>query len=173
MVFFSNYQYAYLVGNILLFLIWFVIFYFRKDLRKEQIIVGLIVALFAPITDYLFFFSDYWRPEYSMSLNLKSVVVGIESQLFGFLIGGISTAIYEFFMKRKALFSKPRNFLTILVIISNISGMFLLILIGLNSIWASVIMLILCSLYMVYKDKDLKGDMFWSSITLTFIIIVL
>ena len=34
-------------------------------------------------------------------------------------------------------------------------------------------MLILCSLYMVYKDKDLKGDMFWSSITLTFIIIVL
>ena len=173
MVFFSNYQYAYLVGNILLFLIWFVIFYFRKDLRKEQIIVGLIVALFAPITDYLFFFSDYWRPEYSMSLNLKSVVVGIESPLFGFLIGGISTAIYEFFMKRKALFSKPRNFLTILVIISNISGVFLLILIGLNSIWASVIMLILCSLYMVYKDKDLKGDMFWSSITLTFIIIVL
>ncbi len=171
MDFFSNYKYAYLVGNSILFLVWFIIFWKRKDLRKEQIIVGVILAVIAPLTDYLFFYADYWRPDYSMPLNINGVNLGIESSIFGFVIGGISTGSYEFVMNRKALFSKPRNLLAFLVASINILGIFLLIKIGINSIWASVITLLLSSLYMAFKDKDILNDMLYSSLFLTLIIV--
>lgn len=173
MSFLTNYRYAYLVGNLLLFIIWLAIFFYRKDLRREQVVVGLITAFAAPITDYLVFYSDYWRPEYFIGLNIKGVMLGLESPLFGFLIGGISTVIYEAFTRKKAIFSKPRNFLTTIIIILNILGTLLLTFIGINSIWASVTMLILGSLYMIYIDRDLVDDMFWSPIILIIIIIVL
>jgi hypothetical protein len=89
------------------------------------------------------------------------------------LIGGISTVIYEAFTRKKAIFSKPRNFLTTIIIILNILGTLLLTFIGINSIWASVTMLILGSLYMIYIDRDLIDDMFWSPIILIIIIIAL
>lgn len=170
MSFLLNYKYAYLVGNALLFLIWLAIFILRKDLRKEQIIVGLILVIVAPFTDYLFFYSDYWRPEYLFDIKLNNVRIGFESSFFGFIIGGISTGIYEFWLGRKAVFSKPRNLLAFCVAVINIIGTGLFIKLGLNSIWASILALIGCSIYMALKDKDLIKDMLFSSLYLTIII---
>lgn len=169
----QNYKYAYLVGNMFLAVIWLVIYFSRKDLRREQLIVGLITAIAAPLTDYLVFYKDYWRPEYFIGLNINGILLGLESPFFGFLIGGISTVIYEAFTRKKAIFSKPRNFLSSIIIIINILGTLLLTSIGFNSIWASVTMLILGALYMIYIDRDLIDDMFWSPIILIIIIITL
>lgn len=157
----------------LLSIIWLAIFFARKDLRREQLIVGLITAIAAPLTDYLVFYKDYWRPEYFQGLSINGVFLGIESPFFGFLIGGISTVIYEAFTRKRAIFSKPRNFLAITVIILNILGTLFLTYLGFNSIWASVAMLVLGSLYMVYVDRDLIDDMFWSPIILIVIIVAL
>lgn len=173
MPFLLDYKYAYLVGNLLLAIIWLAIFFIRKDLRREQMISGLVAAIAAPLTDYLVFYKDYWRPEYSLGLNVNGVQLGIESPLFGFLIGGISTVIYEAFTRRKAIFSKPRNKLALAVIVVNILGTFFLTSLGLNSIWASVTMLVMESIYMIYVDRDLINDMFWSPIILIIIIITL
>lgn len=170
MNFLTNYKYAYLVGNLLLFCIWLVIFLKRKDLRREQIIVGLILVLVAPFTDYLFFYGDYWRPDYFINFNINGVKIGFESSFFGFVIGGISTGIYEFVMGRKAVFSMPRNMHAFLVAFTNIFGIYILIKLGLSSIWASIVTLIGCSIYMVLKDKDLIIDMIYSSVFLTIII---
>jgi hypothetical protein len=172
MTFLLDYRYAYLVGNLLLFLVWLVIFILRKDLRREQITVGLILVIVAPLTDYLFFYNDYWRPEYLLNFNIDGVRLGFESSFFGFIIGGISTGIYEFVLSRKAVFSKPRNLLAFLVALANILGTYLLIKLGLNSIWASIMSLIICSIYMALKDRDLIKDMLLSSLFLTGIIII-
>lgn len=173
MNFLLDYRYAYLVGNLILALPWFYFYFKRKDLRKEMVVLGLIVSVFAPITDHFLFYDDYWRPLYFYEFLTKRSVLGLESPLFGFLIAGISAVIYEFVYKKKALYSKPRNFQMIIIIALNILGTFALVWLGLNSIWANVAMLILCSIYMIYKDKDLLPDFYWSPILLISIILVL
>ncbi|MBP9759565.1 hypothetical protein KBD45_07775 [Candidatus Dojkabacteria bacterium] len=167
-----EYRYAYLVGNLLLFIIWIIIFLRRKDLRKEQLVVGMILAFVAPLTDYLFFYNDYWRPDYFFNFQINNVRLGFESSFFGFVIGGISTGIYEFVLGRKAIFSKPRNLLAFLVAFINLFGIYVLTNLGLNSIWSSIITLIGCSIYMALKDRDLIKDMIFSSIFITTIIFI-
>lgn len=158
------YKSAYLVGNLLLLVVWFVLFFKRKDLRREQLFVGTISAVFAPITDYLIFFKDYWRPEYLFNFTINGTRLGLESPLFGFLLGGITAVLYESFFRKRQMFSKPRNFLGATVVVSIILGMILLTYLGLNSIWASSATLILGSFAMVLIDKDLVRDAIWSSI---------
>lgn len=167
------YRSAYLVGNVFLVIVWLFIFFKRKDLRKQQLFVSVFSGAFAPIADYFMFYKDYWRPEYILNVNINGVILGIESSLCGFLIGGIASVLYESFFRRRQSFSKPRHVL-ILVILSMCAFMpILLNQLGINSVWASIISFVVASSTMVIIDKDLIKDAFWSGILFLIIMIII
>src|SRR3989344_2060512 len=91
----DNFQYSYLIGNIFFLFIWLFLFIFRRDLRKEMLIMSFIVAPMGPISE-IFYLRDYWRPEI-----FNGLLIGIEDLLFGFFIGGITAVIYEVFLGKK------------------------------------------------------------------------
>lgn len=94
---FNNLQYAFIIGNLLFLLVWIILFTIRPYLRKEMLIMSLIVAPMGPISE-IFYLRDYWRPE-----TFNGLLIGVEDLLFGFTIGGITAVIYEAFFSRKYL----------------------------------------------------------------------
>lgn len=167
------YRFAYLVGDGILAIFWLALFFLRKDLRKQQLFISCLLAPFAPLTDFLWFYHDYWRPEYIISLRVGQVVLGIESPLFGFLIGGIAGVLYEAVFRKKHLFGKPRSAITIIMIFSALITTAILIAIGLNSIWALSLALLFITSIALVIDRDLIKDAILSSILMTLLIIIL
>src|SRR5687767_14415863 len=149
------YQSAYFVGNLFLAVFWLALFFRRKDLRKEQLFVSTIGAVFGPVTDYFIFYKDYWRPQYLFPININGITLGIESPLCGFLIGGIAAVLYESFFRKKQKFSKPRNVLALVITLAVLFTMIFLSNLGMNSIWASIISLVGWSIVMIIIDKNL------------------
>jgi hypothetical protein len=158
------YRFAYLVGDGILAVVWLLFFFLRKDLRRQQLFVSLILAPIAPLTDYLWFYKDYWRPQYLISFKVGQIPLGLESSLFIFLLGGIATVLYEIVFKKRHAFGKPRNLMTIIVILPVIITTTFLMKLGLNSIWASSLGMLSISIIMIIIDHDLIKDAVWSSL---------
>jgi len=93
-------KFAYLVGIFLLSIVWLYLFYRRKDLRKHQLIVSILSAPLAPISQAIWFHSDYWRPQYIFEFISGSTPLGLEEALFSFFVGGIGSVIYETFFHK-------------------------------------------------------------------------
>lgn len=92
---FFDFQYAYLTGSLFFLLVWIILFLYRRDLRKEMLIMSLVVAPMGPLSQF-FYLRDYWQPEL-----FSGWVIGFEDLLFGFAIGGIAAVIYEIFFGKK------------------------------------------------------------------------
>jgi len=166
------YRYAYLVGNGMLAIVWLTFFFLRKDLRKQQLFVSCLLAPLALLADLLWFYHDYWRPEYFTNFTVGNIVLGIESPLTGFLTGGISTIIYEVVFRKRHSFGKPRNLMTIIMIFLAFVIMGVLIKIGLNSIWASSSAFILITILGLLIDRDLLKDAILSGALMAPLIII-
>ena len=160
------YQYPYLVGIIILGLLWLIFFLLRKDLRQQILIMSFFTTPLAPIFQFFFFSKDYWNPNYFYSISINGVSVGIEEPLFAFFVGGIGTIIYEVIRNRISNTdkSKPRPLIATLVIVTTIVIFLLLKLIQINTIWASVIALILGSILILIIDRDLIYDSIFSGL---------
>jgi len=152
-----DYQYAYLIGNIfILFPIWLVLFFYRRDLRVDILTMSLICGTLGPISQ-IWYLKDYWSPQ-----TFTGTIVGIEDFLFGFFIGGITSVIYkELFNKH---ISKPKSkrhhwrliflFTAIAIFIFNI----LFYIFSINSIYASIIVFLSMASMMYYFRRDLFID---------------
>jgi len=92
------YQYAYLIGCLILSILWLLLFLLRKDLKKDILFGSLIGAPFG-ITNYLFV-PDYWHPPFLFDLQ-NIIGFGIEDVLFAFFVGGITAVTYEVFARKK------------------------------------------------------------------------
>lgn len=155
-----SYHYAYLIGNLLiLFPIWLFLFVYRKDLRKEILIISLIAGIAGPISE-LWYLKDYWRPEI-----FTGWPVGIEDFIFGFCIGGISAVIYEEIFGKH--FSNRANrkhhwswFVVPVIALFTIIFNALFFIFKINSIYVSIISFLLIALVIIYFRKDL----FWDSL---------
>jgi hypothetical protein len=165
------YRFAYLVLNGILAVFWLILFFWRKDLRKQQLFFGLLAPL-APLTDFLWFYHDYWRPEYAVSFKVGQVTLGIESLLFAFLSGGIAGVVYEAVFRKRHQFGKPRSAVAITMILSGLIIMAILINLGLNSIWASSFALLIVASIIVLIDKDLVKDAVFSGVLMTLLITI-
>lgn len=77
----------YLYANGIGALIWLYLFYKRRDLQKEMILMS-ICALPLGLVD-LFFVPNYWPP-----VTLFNLPVGIEGLIFSFEFGGIAAVAY-------------------------------------------------------------------------------
>lgn len=155
-----DYKFAGILGNIFFFIIWIILYYHKKQLRKEMLLMSLLIAPLGPISE-LFFTYDYWQPVYW----IKIFWFGFSDILFGFFIGGIASVIYEEYFitkirKSKREHSKEFAYLALLGAII----FFLLFAFGINSIYANIISFILIGLMIIYKRHDLWKNAIGSGI---------
>lgn len=92
------YQYAYLIGCLILGAVWLLFYAWRGDLRKEMLAISAL-SLPLGITELLYV-PEYWDPPSVFNLIERSGF-GIEDFLFCFFAGGIAAVVFELFKKRK------------------------------------------------------------------------
>ncbi|MDP1729395.1 MAG: lycopene cyclase domain-containing protein [archaeon] len=155
-----NYQYSYLLGDAVLLIIWFALFFWRKNIRKEMIIISSLFGVAGIIAQFVYT-ADWWHP-----LTITNTLVGIEDFIFGFSVGGIASIIYEEVFKKRIRLRKAskkrelqedKNFFLIglsLAVIFFISFYFLKI----NSFYSSILAFAIPLIYMWLKRKDLIYD---------------
>jgi len=81
--------------GLVFFAIWLALFIWRKNTRKEMMIMSLIFAFAGPLADILYT-QDWWYP-----LTLINTIIGPEALLVGFMIGGVASIIYEDIFKKR------------------------------------------------------------------------
>jgi len=155
-------QYAYLVSTILFLVFWFILFYLRKDLRKEMLFMSIGVALAALFAEYFWWTADWWRP-----ITVTGTRIGIEDFLLGFTNGGIAAVIFEEIFKKR--FYRRKNlqhgliaFCVILLNFLIMAGSFWLL--HLSSFWATTIGLFTTGSLIVFFRKDLWLDAVMSGV---------
>jgi len=167
-------KYGYLVGDLILLTVWVFLFWRRKDVRKEMLVLSAVCAILGPISEY-WYFADYWKPP--MVVDLDWPFGGLEDLLFGFSIGGISAAVYEVLLRKRLVCprEKPRqNWILLVFPVLVVTTMVTLNTIcGLNSIYASSIAFVIAFGLMVKARPDLFWDAALSGLLVTSIMFVL
>jgi hypothetical protein len=132
-------QFYYLWSVALLIPLWAFIIYKKKKSRIEMIYMGIIFGTGALGLDKYCSFYDYWRPPTILSS------FNFESFLYGFILGGISTKIFELVFKKD--YDPQRNansfFVLAIVLISVLLHMTLLGLFRLNSVDIYVVIMVI------------------------------
>lgn len=168
-------HYLYFLVDIVLSIVWLILFYFRKDLRKEMLevslFVGILTCAFAP-----FFIGSYWSPS-----TLFGTTFTIEDFLFGFFSAGICASIYEeicgrHFRKRN---NRSKNWYILIIVLVAINlALFLLGVFawGINPIYAHIFSLLFVAIVFISFRHDLLWDSLMSGIVfgaLYFLIFIL
>ncbi len=149
-----------LVGVCFFGLIWFILFFFKRSLRKEMIVMSLFAALLGPLSEF-FYVRDYWRPTYIFSF----LGVGVEDVLFAFFIGGIAAISCELFWDRSAKKEKRESKWVILLgVIGLVILMILNFVLKINSIYASSLALLGVGGIVLLKRRDLVKNALISGI---------
>jgi len=152
-----EYQLGYLIGDLALLTIWLILFLWRRDVRKEMLIISLIFGLVGLIVDPIYS-ADWWFPK-----TIGNMMPGIESFLFGFSTAGVASVIYEEIFRKKLKIKKTtekkeaRKNWRILKL--GVLGLFLFFfsffVLNLNSFYASFPAILIPSLIIWIKRKDL------------------
>src|SRR3989344_1352521 len=148
-----KHPYAYLVGDLIFLSFWVLLFLFRKDLRREMLIMSIVSGLLFPLA--LIYIPDYWYPDHVVN----SLPLGIEDFLFAFAIGGLGAVLYEvIFSKNHALCEcrkrDPRELVAIVAAAVSIL-VFLTVIFRLNSIYSNYVAFFAIFAYIIYRRRDL------------------
>lgn len=102
------YDYAYLIGSLLLVVIWLGLFIVLPKSRKKMIWVSFLtlpLGLSEPI-----FVPGYWTPPTLFNLA-NTYRTDLESFIFSFAIGGVASVVYETINERKKKIAGPERHL--------------------------------------------------------------
>lgn len=101
----------YLIATIIGAIPWLLLFYFRKDLRKEILVMSILST---PLAFFdLLYVPSYWKP-----VTFLNIPVGIEGLIFSFEVGGTASALYETFAHKALRKIKTQsNLLSLLVLL--------------------------------------------------------
>ncbi len=156
---FNNFHYAYIFGCLFFSVIWICLFSLRKDLRKEMLIMSILVAPLGPLSE-LFYRRDYWQPQL-----FDGRTIGLEDLWWSFLIGGITAVVYEEFFGKKYLkrhLKKHSHWML------GMAALFILWMIvgnrifGFNSIYVSSLGFLIIGFVSLLSRHDLIKDAFFS-----------
>lgn len=143
-------QYYYLWSVIIIVPLWAWIVYRKKESRVEIIYMGILLGASAMGLDRYCSFYDYWRPP------TISGTVNIESFLYGFFWGGISTKLYEWISGKEYLPAREPNSLLIFILVTGSFFLYMLLL-GLfrfNSVDIYIFLLLIWTIVLLlYKKK--------------------
>ena len=167
---FSNY--TYLIGSLFVISIWLVLFWRRKDTRKEMLLLSSIIGISGLLLEYFIWTKDWWRP-----ITFRNTIIGIEDLLFGFGIGGIAAVVYEEIFKQKLRKIRGKKCLTLFQVTSFIGVSILLGVIcfyyfELNSFISSILSMFIPTLVIWYLRKDLIVDSVFTAFILLIITFV-
>jgi hypothetical protein len=161
-----------LISSLFLLGIWFLIFIFRKDLRKEMLIVSIVTMPFG-LTEP-FFIPEYWNPPSLFNIAARTGF-DIEALIFMFAVGGIVTVLYEFIFKVRHQktdnkLHRRRNKYHLLTLISPfIIFPPLYLFTGMNPIYSMSIAVFIGGIAGIICRPDLKKKVFITSILFTFL----
>ena len=163
-----SYTYSYLIADMVFLVIWFSLFIWRKDVRKQMLVISLTLGIIATFLEYIYI-QDWWHP-----LTITHTIIGVEDFIFSFTISGISTVIYEEIFKKKIRLRKENSkteikrdkkmFLIIILCLALFLGGFYLL--KLSSFYSSVLAFSIPLIIVLNKRKDLFLDSFISGIFL-------
>lgn len=179
------YRITYLLLDISFLCIWLALFLKNnnKDFRKEMLVMSLIFGLAGPFADMIYI-QDWWHP---LSITGAKLAY-IEASLFGFVIGGVASVIYEAFSKKirrknyEKIFgegAEKRNKQNKLTKV-DLKTIFLILLQGgvfvgsfyilkIDSFWATNLSLIIPILIIYFRRKDLIINSLLSGVILTYL----
>ena len=166
-----EYQYTYFFMALLFFIVWLLLFLWRKDTRKEMLVMSFVLALGGPISDILYT-QDWWRP-----ITLTYTRIGPESLIVGFMIGGISAVIYEDFFKKRIKIRKVsknrkgKENLSLVLILSLLIVLFFgsFYLFKFNSLLATSFAFLIPTFLIWIKRKDLIVDSLFTGVVLVIV----
>jgi len=158
-------QYIYLIGSLMFLAIWGVIFYFRKDLRREMLVTGVMGSFVVWVGGAYWFTHDWWYPE-----TLLGNGGGIEDIIFGFANFGIAAVIYDAVFHRRysaTHWHKPKIYIGIFFLLIIIGGLSIfLFLRGMMSFVAYPFVALLASLVLWFSHRQLFANSMWSGVLL-------
>jgi len=167
---FDNFQYAFMLGNLLFLIVWIILFLIRRDLRKEMLTMSLIVAPMGPISEF-FYLRDYWHPEF-----FNGALRSVEELLFGFAIGGITAIIYEVLFDKKYLKKnlKSRSKWLFVVGIFGITCVMIAgnIILGLNSLYVSIVAFLIIGISILIVRRDLLKEAIFSGLFVSLLMLM-
>jgi len=167
----ESYLYSYLIGNVTLIVVWFILFFWRKDTRKMMLTISALFGIAGLIVDPIYS-SDWWFPK-----TLTGTMPGIESFLFGFTVAGITSVAYtELFSKKlrnrkSKKKKKDKKDINLLVIALLTTVLFFgsYFILGWNSFYSSFPALLIPTAFIYFKRKDLILESLTSALLLTII----
>lgn len=146
------FSHTYLFGTILFLIPWFIIFYLRKDLRREMMVISIFGAVMSVITGYIWLTYDWWHPE-----TITHTRVGFEDLLLGFGNGGVGAVLYQYVHSVKSRITiQPNKTVVIAIVFGLMICMFVFIsLLSMTSFYASALCMFLAMGVFYFLRKDL------------------
>ncbi|MEK7618044.1 MAG: lycopene cyclase domain-containing protein [Patescibacteria group bacterium] len=148
------YKYAYLFSDLIFVAAWLIIFFWRKDTRKELLWVSAIFGASAYLMQPLFLI-DWWHPE-----TITGTKFGIEDFMFCFFGGGGLSVLYQILFKKKtvplnSLDDTNRFFGFFTIILFLFLNYFTFFVLSLHSFYSSVIAFGVAIFFIWLRRKDL------------------
>src|SRR3989344_6395340 len=169
-----DYRYSYLLMGLVFFVIWMILFLWRKDTRKEILIMSIIFGIGGPLGDILYT-KDWWNP-----LTITNTKIGFEAIFVGFMIGGIAAVIYEDIFKKKIKIRKKirkikrKENINLLLMLSLAFLLFFesFYLLNLNSLLSTVVALVVPTMIIYILRRDLIIDSLATGFLLVIVAII-
>lgn len=162
-------QYVYVLSTLYFGVVWAIMFVSRKDLRREMLAIGGLVAVLQLPMQYFLWTRDWWLPP-----TMSGTRVGIEDFLLGLFCGGITASAYTFFGLRRIVPKRLHPVKGWLYRLSPLVLLLIVLLIGvpfarMTSFFAMTIGLIVGTVHLLILRKDLWRDAWWSGIIMVVI----
>ncbi len=163
----DNYLLPYFIGSLYFLLIWFILFLFNKNDRKEQWILSIFGVILGPIAQEMHLV-DWWNPQF-----IHTSFIHLEDVIFGFSVVGISAVIYDVIFVKKLRKLKKLQIKTAYFLISFIIAVFclfgLFFIFSIASFITNIIAALVMFVFITIKRHDLVSSMLITGVILTLI----
>lgn len=150
--------FAYLFLGLFFFVVWLILYVRRKDLRRMMLLASIAGAISGPLSE-IWYFRDYWLPPTIVGQG----VISPEDVLFGFSVFGVAVAVFPTITRTyfSAQHVKKSWLLPVFIVSFFVGFLIFTDLLGMNSILASSLTLLLWAIGIV----ALRRDFFWLSLS--------
>jgi len=162
-------MYEYLVGDSIMGVVWVILFFVKKDLRKPMIWSG-VIYFFAITIWYIGVMGilalqdmelsrtltpGYWEPRTLFNIGMHTKGYAIEDILFMFFVGGIATNLYELVFKKRILFSKTSTYHIRAIVIGIIASFIFAWAVPVNLMYSLIVFGFAGAIIILLERKDL------------------